>query len=275
MSASPPWAHLNADRLTPYERSLLRWGKREEKREGKGGVFLEGEKLAQVALEHRLILKWGWFSSLFAEQHSDLISLIQATGCFIRPVSQRVMRLLSEMETPPGLALVGVQPEVNSPQAVTSTQLNVFLPQIQDPGNLGAVIRTAEFLGVCGVWVGGGSVDPYSPKVIRGSMGAVLHFPVYRVNDTENWLKEMARNGFTIWAAHIEGEPLSLCRPTGRDLLLFGSESQGLTSSFICQSHRTVTIPRRGSGDSLNLAVAASIFLYHFVSHFSYSPLKD
>ncbi|MFN3822180.1 MAG: hypothetical protein ACK4OO_07575, partial [bacterium] len=79
MTSFHSWAFLNADRLSPRERTLIRWGKREEKRGGKGGVFLEGVKLAGLALERNLPLVAGWFTPTIAESHPSLVSQIKAT----------------------------------------------------------------------------------------------------------------------------------------------------------------------------------------------------
>jgi tRNA G18 (ribose-2'-O)-methylase SpoU len=139
--------------------------------------------------------------------------------------------------------------------------------EVQDPENLGAILRISAAFGVNGVLIGRGSADPLSRRVLRVSMGASLRVPIRESPDLAADLKRLRSEYHVQLAATVldaSAEPLSTAARAERFALVFGSEGHGLPRSIVGLCHRRVTIPMNESTDSLNVAVAAGIFLHHF-----------
>ncbi len=132
---------------------------------------------------------------------------------------------------------------------------------VQDPGNLGGILRSAWGLGAAGVIVLSGTVDPTNPKVLRGGMGASFHLPVVSatLESATTWL---ATEQVELWVATADGEPIQELSPGARLAIAVGNE--GVGGSAILQEHaaRQVGIPLRGGVDSLNVAIASALLLY-------------
>ena len=169
------------------------------------------------------------------------------------------VRRLSKLKTPTGP--VGVFPFVDVPARVliAASERIVVLHGVQDPGNVGSVIRSAHTF-EAGVALSKGCADVYNPKTVRATMGSVFHARVARELDTVAFLSEATGAGFTAVAAVPEaGEPPPAL-PAGRLVISVGAEGAGLPDEVIEASEIRVTIPSRA--ESLNAAIAASILLY-------------
>jgi tRNA G18 (ribose-2'-O)-methylase SpoU len=140
-------------------------------------------------------------------------------------------------------------------------------PELHDPTNLGTLIRTALALGVDALLLGNSCADPLSRRVIRVSMGATLHLPLVQLESLDQQLLRL-RDEFQIelcaTVLDATAEPLERFSRLPRTAVLFGSEGHGLSAEIVSLCQRRVTIPMPPSTDSLNAAVAAGIFLYHF-----------
>lgn len=143
----------------------------------------------------------------------------------------------------------------------------VACPDVQDPENLGAILRISAAFGVDGVLLGPRCADALSRRVLRVSMGTVLRLPLVQSDDLTRDLLRLRDRWHVQLAATVldpSAEPLEACRRPKRLALLFGSEGHGLERSWIDLCDRWITIPMRDGVDSLNVAVAAGIFLHHF-----------
>ncbi len=143
----------------------------------------------------------------------------------------------------------------------------VVCPDVQDPENLGAILRIASAFGVDLMLLGPRAADPLSRRVLRVSMGAALSLPISRSEDMAADLDRLRREFDVQLAATVldeDAEPLDQAVRRQRFALLFGSEGHGLERSLVELCDRRITIPMRRGTDSLNVAVAAGIFLYHF-----------
>jgi tRNA G18 (ribose-2'-O)-methylase SpoU len=138
-------------------------------------------------------------------------------------------------------------------------------PDVQDPTNLGSVIRTTAAFGCEGIVLGSRCADPFSRRVLRVSMGAALHLPLVESRDLAADLQSLRQRGFQLVATVIDSTalPLEAFRRPPRLALLLGSEGHGLAPEWIAMCDRRVTIPMRLGIDSLNVAVATAVLLYH------------
>ncbi len=151
-----------------------------------------------------------------------------------------------------------------SPEALSfgARAVVVALDAVADPGNVGTVIRTAAWFGADAVLAGRGGADPLNPKVVRATMGGIFHLPVCRDVDLGAALPALRRAGFRIAAADVDGAPeWRSWAASPRVALLLGGEARGIEPSLLAQADVRIAIPRRGAGESLNVAVTAGILL--------------
>ena len=138
------------------------------------------------------------------------------------------------------------------------------LEDIQDPANLGAVIRTAEALGLEGLLLSTGCCDPYNPKVLRASMGGVFRLPLYPVWEMAAAVERLRLAGRRCFACVPDGEAASICSIEWRseDVCLIGNEGNGLREATTAACDGRITIPMAGRAESLNAAMAAGIVMW-------------
>jgi len=243
---------------------LLRELRRLKSRAGRGDALclLEGERVVDEALEAGLRVTTAVVTPGFGER-SELERRLRATGATIRRVRPDVMAQLSELETSPGVLAIAERPEPRPEGIFAAPALVVAACGIQDPGNLGALLRNAEAGGAGGALLGPGCADPLSWKAIRGSMGSALRLPVIRYRDHAALLSELSRRGLRIVAADAGGDAsydsLDYREPTA---FVVGGESQGLPAEVRDSVDRLVAIPMQGRVESLNVAVASGILLF-------------
>jgi len=184
-------------------------------------------------------------------------AILQQVAAPVQVVSPEVMADLSDTETAPGV--LSVAEMVLRPFPPTPTLLLV-LDGVANPGNLGTMLRTAAAAGVDGVLLGPGCVDPFNPKVLRGSMGAHLRLPI----QDANWA-EMAGllAGLTVWLADVaEGVAYTAVNWRSPSVLVIGSEARGVGNEAERVANGRCTIPMHAATESLNAAIAAGIILF-------------
>lgn len=142
----------------------------------------------------------------------------------------------------------------------------VVCPDVQDPTNLGSIIRSTAAFGCDGIILGPKCADPFSRRVLRVSMGAALHLPIVESADLASDIKRLIESDCDLIAAVVDpaAEPLAASHRGPRMALLLGSEGHGLSDEWLQLAHRRVTIPMQLGIDSLNVAIAAAVLLYHF-----------
>ena len=192
----------------------------------------------------------------FLERH-DLPGSIAVT-----PVHERVMATMSTLETPEGIVAIARMPDPAIRPRMGAWRAWVALEGLQDPGNLGTIWRSADAAGVDGLLVGPGTVDPWSPKVIRATMGACFRVPVHVSSDWMTDLVELSREAILVATTLHDSDPLPEVDLTGPVVWLIGNEGAGLSPETIRSATRKVHIPMRPGPESLNAAMAATICLY-------------
>jgi len=200
-----------------------------------------------------------------AAAHGDLLA---GAGVPVRLVTEQAAAGLSETATPQGL--VAVCPLRDVPAATLAQappRLAVALAELNDPGNAGTVLRTADACGAGTVVFGAGSADPFQGKTVRSSAGSLFHVDVVRSAPLAPLVADVRAAGVTVLAAAGDGE-VGLDRAgddgllAGPVLWLFGNEARGLDPELAALADHRVRVPMRGRAESLNLAVAAGICLY-------------
>jgi RNA methyltransferase, TrmH family len=176
-------------------------------------------------------------------------------------VSDEVMKQMSETITPQGIVAICTIPQMQLESiSLDGSRRFIYLSEVQDPGNAGTILRSADAFGMDAVITSPGSVDMYSPKVVRSTAGSLWHIPVFQSIAIEELIKRGVR-GFSLGATGSKS--LKDYTSAGDTVAIFGNESRGLTTSNNLSGIETVNIPMPGNAESLNLSAAASIVMYH------------
>jgi len=180
-------------------------------------------------------------------------------------VPDRAMDRLSDLETPPGLIAVTAIPATPLGAVLETGKPLLLLCGVADPGNAGTLLRSAEIFGFGGVLFGLDSVEPYNPKVVRGSMGAIFRIPVPVVSQDD--VRAARQAGYELVATGRGGTPLPEYTFARRSIVAVGNERRGV-EYWLSDWDRTVSIPQAGAGESLNAGVAGSIVAYSAAMQF-------
>ncbi|WJP99762.1 RNA methyltransferase [Geobacillus stearothermophilus] len=173
-------------------------------------------------------------------------------------VTEAVMKAISSTETPQGIAAVCRQ----LPAELEGVKTALLIDAVQDPGNLGTMIRTADAAGIDAVILGEGCADVYNPKVVRATQGSLFHLPVVK-GDLVQWIARFKEQGIPVYGTALENAvDYRTVPPSSSFALLVGNEGSGVRREWLEMTTETIYIPIYGQAESLNVAVAAGILLY-------------
>lgn len=255
-------------KITSRDNSLLRQAR--AVRDGKVDelIYVEGLRLAVEALRSKLRLEAVIFSEQLAtkEKAGATIDELANASPRVASVSEKLLESISYTKTPQGIVVLARRPESSEQRlaaSLTTTPLLVVLHQINNPVNVGAILRTAEAAGATGIITTQNTSDPFSPKSLRGAMGSAFRLPIWRNTDFDEAVQWLKRNDVAIVgsAAHATVRHTDWDWTRGTALLL-GPESTGLNDDELKATDQTVSIPMYGEVESLNVSVAAGILLY-------------
>jgi TrmH family RNA methyltransferase len=246
--------------------SLARDLQRRKARERHSLFVAEGIRAVEELLASPLHVV-GALTTDDASANARLIGLreaITSRGIELAEVSDRDFATASDTETPQGILAIGKVPERTlSGMALGDRARVLVLDAIQDPGNVGTILRTAAAFDVTATVATPGTVDLWNAKVVRGAMGAL--FRHHAVHASWSELDTLLRdNDVMLWGTDAAGSPLDEHEAPARMAIVVGNEGSGLTSDARSRVVHTVSIPTSTAVESLNVAVAAGILLYHF-----------
>ncbi len=236
-----------------------------KQRKQEKAFLIEGVKMVEEALRDDLGVKMVVAAPSLTQHHGKgLLKLAESRGIDVVWVSERLMDTLSESKTPqPVMAIVRFQQHSEEDLLADKSGLIVIAHQLQDPGNLGTIIRTAEAVGASGIALTHSTVDPFNAKAIRASMGSILRLPIIHVGDLPAFIKKCKQRGYQTAATVLTGEKthfeVDLKTPT---VVILGQEGAGLPQDIMEGIDLRVRIPMADTIDSLNVATAAAVILY-------------
>jgi TrmH family RNA methyltransferase len=236
--------------------------------------LIEGVKMVEEALRDNLGVKTVVAAPSLTQHHGrSVLKLVESRGVDIVWISERMMDTVAESKTPqPVLAVVQMIPHAEEALLADEARLIVVAHQLQDPGNLGTIIRTAEAVGASGVAITTNTVDPFNAKAIRASMGSILRLPIIPVGNLPPFLKRCKQKGFQTVATVLTGEKrhfdVDLTKPT---TVVLGQEGPGLSADIMADIDLRVRIPMVETIDSLNVATAAAVLLYEAMRQRTFS----
>ncbi|HLS66079.1 MAG TPA: RNA methyltransferase [Pseudogracilibacillus sp.] len=234
---------------------VKQWRKlhKKKERQKEHAFLIEGKHLIEEAQ------KSGWHIKevIVDEQYEVPTSIVDEK---IFTVTSHVFQSIAQTETPQGIAaLVDMKTIERVPQ---EEELVLLVDGVQDPGNLGTMIRTADAVGCSKVILGDGTVDPYNDKVVRATQGSLFHVPLAQMN-LEEAIDQLKKEHFTIWASALErARNFYDVTRTQKMALIVGNEGTGIAPSLLKKADERVTIPIYGKAESLNVSIATGILLY-------------
>jgi RNA methyltransferase, TrmH family len=192
-----------------------------------------------------------------------IVEALQARAVPVRHVEAQVLASLSETETSQGLLAVARRPAFAEDAIYRRVPLVVVAAGLQNPGNVGAVLRAGEAAGASGAYLTAGTADPFSWKALRGAMGSAWRLPHVRGLSADEVLARLRARGVTTLAAVAgEADAYDGVDLTGPVAFLLGREADGLGAALAARADRRIAIPMAGRAESLNVAVAAGVLLF-------------
>lgn len=245
--------------------ALLKKGK--ERRE-KRGFVVEGPKMVMEAPTEWLKAV---YVSEFFEKHPENQTLLKELGQKCKSVQAQfeivadsVFKNVSDTQTPQGIMAVVAMPEYSMEQLLQGEKTHLLiLESIQDPGNLGTMVRTGEGAGITGVIMNKTTVDLFNPKTIRSTMGSIYRVPFYVTEDLTKTMMELKQKEISLYAAHLKGQhaydEADYSKACG---FLIGNEGNGLSDEIADLADTYIKIPMEGQVESLNAAISATLLMY-------------
>ncbi|UFT97983.1 RNA methyltransferase [Radiobacillus kanasensis] len=236
---------------------VKQWNKLKKKkgRTETGTFLVEGFHLVQEAIQSDWTVQ-----EVILQEGVDAPSWIQ--GVEIHHVTDNVFQHIADTKTPQGIAAVVYH---KSDAQLKGNRL-LLIDAVQDPGNLGTIIRTTDAAGFGGVILGDGTVDMLNDKVVRATQGSLFHLPIIQAELTSK-IKELQNDGFQVWASTLEDSvTYSELNPPTKTALIVGNEGAGITSSVAELADEKVRIPIYGKAESLNVSVATGVLLYYLAT---------
>ncbi|MBN2273919.1 MAG: RNA methyltransferase [Bacteroidales bacterium] len=231
-----------------------------------GCFLIEGDKLVSEVLAGRDIPVTELLSTPDWLQHNRF--LIHEGVDTITEVSDAELRKISSFETPTGVMAVLKMPSAEYREKNLAGKLSVSLDTIQDPGNLGTIIRTADWFGITDIFCSQGCADCFNPKVVQASMGAVLRVNIHYVQLETLFEKLSQQNQYVIYGSYLEGTSIYELEHTASGMMVFGNESKGIHPTLKHLIKIPVTIPSFSSSaghvESLNVSAAVAVFCSEF-----------
>ena len=245
---------------------LMQWNQKAKQRE-KDNIFLaEGRKMFEEAPKDWILEVY--FSQNYYDKQREWIELeiqqgnLKTDFCYI--VEDDVFKRISDTITPQGVLCVLKRPSYLLEELLyQENPMLILLEDLQDPGNLGTIVRTGEGAGISGVIASRDTVDIYNPKTVRATMGSIYRVPVLYVQDLKEVIKQLRMHEITTYAAHLKGnKDYDECDYTKGSAFLIGNEGRGLREETADCADRYLKIPMEGKVESLNASIAAALLMY-------------
>lgn len=233
-------------------------------REKYNKFIIEGEKYISSIPK-----VWDIECYIFSESMSYKIDLRKySSRAQVYIIKDNTFKTITDTVTPQGALAICTKLEYKLENILISEKplFLLLLEELNDPGNLGTIIRTAESAGVCGVIISSSSVDIYNKKVLRATAGAIFYIPIIQGIDIISCCQLLKTRGIKLFSTHLKGEQYPYNLNFNEDCaIIIGNEARGLSDNILKVTDNIVKIPMIGSSDSLNASVAGGILLYEVV----------
>lgn len=266
---------MNNDNKGVKQKDVLKLLKSSKDRKKQGRYIVEGTKMTVEAIKLNIVCKifisQKWWDEYIEEKKSfgkysseELEELVKR--CDYDILCDKSFDEMAQTVTPQGIMAVVKRNDKSIDEIVAGINKEhlrfLILENLQDPGNLGTIIRTAEAAGYDGILMNKGTVDIYNPKVVRATMGAIFRVPFAYALETKEIIDVCRKHGITVYGAALDGEDIRREKYGERIAFVIGNEANGITKETLLCCDRNVRIPMAGNVESLNAAVAAGLLMY-------------
>ena len=246
---------------SPQNALVKQWKKlvtTRKEREKSGEFIVEGFHLVEEALKNKEQIV-----QIMVRESVDLPLLWDIDNVEMVEITGTIAAELAETENPQGVFAHCKQLEVDEEAKVAWKKL-LLVDAVQDPGNIGTMIRTADAAGIDAVILGKGSADAYNPKTLRSAQGSHFHIPIVR-GDLADWIEDLQDREVKVYGTALqEAVVYTEVETAGNFALIVGNEGSGIHPQLLAKTDQNVIIPILGQAESLNVAVATGILLYQF-----------
>ena len=228
--------------------------------------MIEGVRILFDALENEQTIKYAVFTdTLYHTAGGEkLLTQLMEQDIKLYRIPDKLYGEIAETESPQGIMAILPRTQINIEELQKKENgFYVLLDRIQDPGNLGTIIRTADGAGVDAILLTAGCVDLYNPKTIRATMGSIFHLPILLIEDSQEAIDFLKNNQIKILTTSLDAVSYHYeidCRQSVA--IVVGNEANGVSSTWMDAADALVKIPLQGKAESLNVSVAAAIVLY-------------
>jgi len=246
-------------------KNVITLQKKAKARKKAGHFVVEGSKMVMEAPSERIVKIY--VSENFTLNNGDMLKKLQKkfSSNVLETVADSVFAHMSDTQTPQGIMAIASMPDWTFDEILSrqAAPLIIGIENLQDPGNLGTIVRMAEGAGVSGIILNAGTVDMYNPKTIRSTMGSIYRMPFVYTDDFINAIAMMKNQGIHVYAAHLEAEQ-NYTAPNYRKgtAFLLGNEASGLSPDTVNAAQELIKISMKGQVESLNVAVACTVLAY-------------
>ena len=245
------------------EYMLLKKSKKERYKASK--FVVEGAKVCQEAYKSEFEVLAVYFTKTAIEKYNDLYTEISKSKIEIMEISDELSRYMGDTETPQGVYIVcKMLDKMQYLDKIKYSGKYIILENMQDPGNMGTIIRTADALGIDTVYISADSTDIYSPKVIRSTTGSIFRQNLVIIDNVPEFIKTLSENGATTFASVLHKDAKLLGEVTFPEFsgCVIGNEGNGMTEGAINACKELLTIPMSKNTESLNAGLAAGIIMW-------------
>ena len=239
--------------------------KEKKYRDLENSYIIEGIKLLKEAIQEKAVIKQIVICDDCEKAENiskEFMYEIAKYNCVY--VTNKVFKYLSEVQTPQGILAVIEKNNIDK-EIDYNQEIIVALDDVQDPGNLGTILRTVDSIGITQILVSKGTADSYNPKVVRSTMGAIFRIKIIECEDLEKTLKEVKKHKFKIVVSSLQTENSIYDINYKKKVIIIGNEANGVEKNIQEMADKKIKIPMLGKTESLNASVATGIILYEYV----------
>lgn len=226
-------------------------------------IFVEGERLVEECLQSSLAIAACFHSPEASPRAQTILAELARRGCPLLSTAEAVLATISDTVNSQGLIVLAERPAAALEQVLSAAGTVVCLDAVQDPGNFGTILRTAEAAGASGIVSLKGSVDAFAPKTLRSAMGSAFRLPIATDVAVEELLAKTTLAGLKIVATTAEGETVysdfDWRQPA---VIVLGNEANGIRQELLERSDARIRIPLQAPVESLNVAAVAAVILF-------------
>lgn len=240
-------------------------------REKYNEFIIEGIRLVREAIDSSAQLSLLAVSESFSQsdEGKQYLQSIEKYRIKVYRVNDKMFQEITQTQTPQGILGIASMGYFSLQKLLKERKENpfyIYCDGIQDPGNMGTIIRTADAVNADGVLLSRGCVDIYNPKTVRSTMGSLFHLPIVKVGDSDETLDYLKENGLVVLGGHLKASKYCYEIDMKQGIVIvIGNEANGISKEVVTKLDYLVKIPMPGRAESLNAAVAAGILMYEVV----------